>query len=115
MKVLKNCIRLSCSVKIYVPSTVEVDKPSDTTHYINKTLAFLSNEFGGATATEALGAWTSNEGKLIKEKIILVFAFATGEQLSQSIERVYDFCLSLKHDLTQSSIALEVNNELYLI
>lgn len=118
MKSLKNCIKLSCSVKIYVPSTVDVKSvlcASQAGEWIDKTLNLLSNEFGGATSTNALGAWCSTQGDLIKENITLVFAFAPQNQLETSIDKIYDFCLSMKKELNQEAIALEVNGELYLL
>ena len=115
MKTLKNCIKLSCSVKIYVPSTFELDKNFDTTEWINKTLSLLANEFGGSTSSKALGAWLSNKGELVKEEITLVFSYATQDKLELSIDRIYEFCLDMKKNLAQVAIALEINNELYLI
>lgn len=56
MKTLKNCIKLSCSVKIYVPSTINVDKDFDNIEWIDKTMVFLASMFGGSTATNALGS-----------------------------------------------------------
>lgn len=115
MKSLKNCVKLSCSVKIYVPSTVNVDQATDTTAWVDKALSFLSVEFGGSTASKALGAWVATNGQLIKENVTLVVAFANSSQLESSIERVYDFCLQMKSELSQEAIALEVNNEMYFV
>lgn len=115
MKTLKNCVKLSCSVKIYVPSTVEVDKEFDSQEYVERTLKFLSSEFGGATATKALGAWVTSSGALVKESVTMVFAYTGQQQLEKSIDSVYDFCLAMKKELAQEAIALEVNNELYLV
>lgn len=115
MKTLKNCIKLSSSVKIYVPSTVNVDQHCDTSDWVNRCLKLLSQEFGGSTASTALGAWVNNSGDLIKENVVLVFAFAKQAQLESSMETIYNFCLDMKKNLGQEAIALEVNGELYLI
>jgi hypothetical protein len=115
MKTLKNCIKLSCQVKVYVPSTIGVKEAFDSIEWIDKTLAFLSKEFGGATATSALGAWVSNQGDLVKENVTMVFAYARQKQLEQSIDMIYEFCIAMKKALTQEAIALEVNGEMYLI
>jgi hypothetical protein len=82
---------------------------------MDRALSLLSKEFGGATASSAMGAWVSNQGELIKENVTVVFAYARQEQLEESISRVYDFCLEMKNALTQEAIALEVNGEMYLI
>ena len=115
MKTLKNCIKLSSQVKIYVPSTMNVNENFDSIAWVDKTLELLSKEFGGATSTAALGAWVSNQGDLIKEKITMVFSYAKQEQLERSIDKIYDFCLTMKIELKQEAIAIEVNGELYLI
>lgn len=115
MKTLKNCVKLSCSVKIYVPSTVNVDQSFDSQEWTDKALQLLSNEFGGSTASKALGAWVSSKGELVKENVTMVFSYANQSQLEASIEKVYDFCLDMKTKLSQEAIALEINNELYLI
>ena len=115
MKTLKNCIKLSCQVKVYVPSTIGVKQAFDSIEWVDKALALLSKEFGGATASSAMGAWVSNQGELVKENVSVVFAYARQEQLEQSIDRVYDFCLEMKTALTQEAIALEVNGDMYLI
>ncbi len=115
MKQLKNCIKLSCQVKIYVPSTVDVDKAFDSSEWTEKAMSALSSYFGGATSTKALGAWISGKGDLVKEDVTLVFSYATQAQLEENIENVYGFCLTMKQALSQESIALEVNGELYLV
>lgn len=115
MKQLKNCIKLSCSVKIYVPSTFEVTKAINNAEYVDITLEQLSSLFGGATATEAYGAWITAKGTLIKEKVTLVISYTDQQKLETHIDSVYDFCLRLKSDLKQESISLEVNGELYFV
>lgn len=115
VKQLKNCIKLSCQVKIYVPSTIDINESFDSTEWIEKTLCILSQEFGGATATSALGAWVTNQGSLVKENVSVIFAYATQEKLEKSVEKVYDFCLGMKLALRQEAIALEINGDMYLI
>lgn len=115
MKHLKNCIKLSSSVKIYVPSTINVSEYKESDEWINKTLDLLSHEFGGATCSDALGAWITNKGELIKESITLIFSYCKQLELEKSINKIYDFCLNMKVKLKQESIALEVNGELYLV
>jgi len=115
MKALKNCIKLSGQIRIYVPSTIKTKESFDSTAWVNDTLSLLSKEFGGATSTIALGAWVSAQGELIKENITMVFAYAPQDKLEKSIETIYDFCISMKLSLKQESIALELNGEMYLL
>lgn len=115
MKVLKNAIELNSQVKIYVPSTVDVDIVADTKKWIDDSLTLLSKCFGGSTATNALGAWITATGKLVKEDVVICFSYAKEADLEASINEIYGFCLRMKLELKQEMIALEVNGRLYLI
>lgn len=114
-KKLKNLISLSCNVRVYVPSTFDVDNPTDTSEFVNATLSLLSNCFGGATQHQAFGAWKSATGSIVKEKVVICESFCNQNDLDEYIETIYDYCLDLKVTLRQESIALEVNNSLYLV
>ena len=85
------------------------------TEYVNKTAILLSECFGGATSTPALGYWTSPTAGLVKEKTTLVFAYADENSLNENLEKVVDWCESLKTELKQDAIALELNGEMYFI
>ena len=115
MRTLKNCIKLSSIVKIYVPSTINVNNPVDNSIWIQKTMNLLSKEFGGSTASDALGAWVDSTGSLVKEKVTIVLSFCNKEDLSKSIDKIYDFCLEMKKELSQEAVSLEINGELYLV
>ena len=75
----------------------------------------LSNCFGGATATNALGCWTSPTKGLVKEKTTLVFAYCTTDDLNEHIEKVVNFCEAMKTELKQDAVAMELNGEMYFI
>ena len=80
---------------------------------ICKSMCFsLSECFGGATSTPALGYWMSNTVGLVK-KYYMIFAYASDTDLQANIEKVISFCENLKTELTQESIALEINGEMY--
>lgn len=112
---LKNMFKLGSKVTVYVPSTIDININIDTTEYINKTAELLSGAFGGATSTEALGYWLSSTSGLIKEKSNMVFAYCTDIQLNENIEKIVDWCETMKNELKQEAIALEINGEMYFI
>ena len=114
-KQLQNLFKLDCKVSIYVPSTKDINKEINNTPYIDKALKLLSQMFGGATSTAALGAWVTDTGKLVKEKTTLVYAYSDSNKLQDNIATVIEFCETLKTELTQEAIALEINGELYFI
>ena len=112
---LKNIIKLSSKITVYIPSTMDIDKIVNTSAYVDACATLLSNCFGGATSTNALGYWTSPTAGLVKEKSTMVFAYCTTEQLDNNIEKVVDFCEAMKDELKQDAVALEVNGEMYFI
>jgi hypothetical protein len=116
MKELKNCIELSCSVKIYVPSTICVDQEADTQEWVDKALNLLAECFGGATCSEALGVWQDSDNKgLVKEKVKVCMSYCHQDALNKHIEDILAFCQIMRHELSQQSVALEVQNKMYLI
>ncbi|MGA5691526.1 hypothetical protein [Cytobacillus pseudoceanisediminis] len=70
--------------------------------------------FGGATAVDGTGAWLSDEDQLVKEKVTIVYSFA--EDLDKKkIKDVVAYAKSLKEEMKQSSVSLEVNGKMYFI
>lgn len=111
---LKNQFHLDHVVKLYVPSTYNVDQPIDNTPYVNRTLEKFSGIFGGATAIDGKGAWLSDEQKLVQEKVTIVYSF--GEKLdNKTINQVVTYAKTLKEELKQSAISLEVDGKMYFI
>lgn len=111
---LKGQYSLDEVIKIYVPSTYNVDQPIDNTPYVNQSLETFSKMFGGATAVEGTGAWVSEDDQLVKEKVTIVYSFA--EDLDKkSINAVVAYAKSLKEDMKQSAISLEVDGKMYFI
>lgn len=113
-KRLAALIELSNNVKIYVPSTHGNTK-IDNSVMVEKTLARLSDLFGGATSFEALGCWKSDTDGLIKERVTICQSYCTEEKMLENINTVVEICEHLKKDLNQEAVSLEVNNKLYLI
>ena len=111
---LKNMVKLSSKITVYVPATIDVNKEIDTTEYVNKTHELLSACFGGATETKAIGSWISEKG-LIKEKTTMIFSYCSDIDLENSIEKVIDWCETMKKELSQEAIAMELNGELYFV
>lgn len=112
---LKQCLKLSSKVTVYVPATNGVDTAADNTEQVKATAALLSECFGGATSTPALGYWLSPVAGLVAENTTVVFAYASDADLQQNIGRVVDHCEALKAEMGQEAVALEINGEMYFI
>lgn len=112
---LKNLFKLSSKITVYIPSTININEVIDNKKYVDETAMLLSNFFGGATSCETLGYWMSPSAGLVKEKTTMVYAYCSDADLQENAEKVIDYCMNLKEELNQDSIALEVNGEMYFI
>lgn len=112
---LKNMFKLSSKITAYIPSTCDINQQADTQKYIDECATLFSESFGGATSCEALGYWTSPSAGLVKEKSTMIFAYCSDKDLQDNIEKVIDFCETIKAELKQDAVALEINGEMYFI
>jgi CRP-like cAMP-binding protein len=102
-------------IGVYLPTTIGVDQAADTSIYIEKTLAFMGKIFGGATHEQVRGVWNSNDAGLVAESIHLVRSFCSQATMDEHMGEVVDYVESLKKELKQEAMALEVNQKLMLI
>ncbi|MDQ5826003.1 MAG: Crp/Fnr family transcriptional regulator [Chloroflexota bacterium] len=102
-------------VRVYIPTTVDVDQQLDTSGYVSEALELLGNLFGGATSGRAEGVWQSQNAGLVGETVYIVTSYVTQSDLDRHLERVLDFVDRMKHELKQEAMALEVNEKLMLI
>ena len=116
-KKLSNLIKLSCSVKLLIPSTQNVDVEISDQEFeieVENALVFLGNLFGGSTGSDAVGTWVSSSG-LVKEKVKQIESYSSSDDLNKHIDAVIDYSIELKKRMNQEAIALTVNNELYFV
>lgn len=102
-------------VAIYVPGTNGVNTAADNARYVKMAAATLSNLFGGATATPAIGYWMSDSAGLVEEATTVVYAYATNTALESKLDDVIDFCDGMKTELHQEAIALAIDDSMYFI
>jgi hypothetical protein len=102
-------------VAVYVPTTAAVDRATDTTAYVERTLAFLGTRFGGATSTTAQGVWHSDTVGLVGEAVHVVQTYATGQDLHRYLPEVLAYVKAIKAELEQEAMALEVDHQLMLL
>lgn len=114
MKNFSNLFTLSQVVKIYIPSTVNVNEPAPELQdkFTKEAQGLLSDCFGGATTTAAVGSYRANSGELVTESVNVVYAFCTPSQMNENFDRVFAFCQKVCRDMTQEAISLEYNGQL---
>ena len=116
MNIFDQFIKLSCSIEIIVPSTIDVDKPIDNAEYVNKTMDFLIEKFGGATAQNpAIGGWQSSQGFKIKEGITSVISYMNETDYEDKKLDCVKFIHFLKLELKQEAMFAKFNGVAYLI
>lgn len=114
-KELKFKFDLDCKVAIYVPATVNVNQEVDNTEQVKRTIGELSDMFGGATATQAVGGWRCANGEVVLEKTTIVYSFCSSEQLVDNFDKVYDICQRIKDEMKQEAVTLEVNGQVKFV
>lgn len=102
-------------VRVYIPTTVDVDRQLDTITYVTEALTLLGNLFGGATSDSAQGVWKSENAGLVGETVYIVTSYVTQTDLDRHLERILEFVDRMKYELKQEAMALEVNDRLMLI
>lgn len=112
---LTNLIELSSSVRVYVPSTSDIDTSIDTSAVLTKVQTELTALFGGSTTFDAIGTWASPTAGLVKESVKIVQAHTDEATLKAAIGSVIDLAEAIKVELAQDAVAIEVNNKLYLV
>lgn len=102
-------------IGIFIPTTFDVNTYFDTTPYIDRTLAFLGERFGGATSEEVKGIWNSEEIGLVGETLFKVHAYATSRDIKEYLDEVVEYIREIKKELKQEAMAMEINQKLTLI
>lgn len=108
-------IVLESRVGIGVPSTTNVDIPTDTTSYVEQTTQQMSEWFGGADIETHNGAFVAKDGRLVKEPIFWVISYCTTQQLEDRLLQVVFLAKMICRDLKQESVAIIINNTMVLI
>ncbi len=112
---MKSQMYLPTSIKVYVPSTTNVNEKIDNTKYLNETLHTLSNLFGGCTMYESTGVWESMKRELVKENVNVCQSFTNKKTLKKNLQYVVNHCEYLKKDMKQEGISLEIGNKFYVL
>ena len=106
---------LATKVAIYVPSTIDIDKPVNNSEWIEKTAVFFSDLFGGCTACNVAGYWITQEKKLVLENPVVVYAYTTEEKAQEAEEKIIDFVQQMGREMRQECISVEYCNRLYFV
>ena len=115
MKAKKFVFDLDSKVAIYVPTTIDAVTKCDNSEMVKRVLTTLSNLFGGATATDAVGGWVSSEHGLITERVTIVYSFCKSEVFADNIDAILELCEAIKSEMSQEAVTLEYNGQVKFI
>lgn len=110
-------MKLNHRIAVYVPSTFEGNKPARMMQRraTKKAARRLSQLFGGATQTKALGYWVSSEKGLIAERQNIVYSACTEEDKQTKLQAVLTFAQALCKWMKQEAVTVEIDGELQFI
>ncbi|MCS7018719.1 MAG: cyclic nucleotide-binding domain-containing protein [Cytophagales bacterium] len=114
-EVLIDRLERSNNIGIFIPTTIDVNKAIDTKPYVERTLNFLAERFGGATSKQAKGVWNSEQAGLVEETVYVVYTYVTHSDMNRHLDEVIEYVKSLKKELRQEAMAVEINKKLTLI
>jgi len=83
VKTVSGATNLPIQTAVIVPSTRKGDKKaaaSTVKSRVNDVRRFMSNRFGGYTSSKSTGGYVMKNGKLVKERVNTVTAFASRQK-----------------------------------
>lgn len=114
-KELKFKFDLNCRWAVYVPSTRDVNKEVDNTEEVLRVIGEMTDLFGGATSTPAIGGWRCADGSVVTERVDIVYAFCTTEKAVAKALDVVKIAQRLCRDYGQEAVTVEYNGQVAFI
>ena len=102
-------------VALYVPSTTETNKATDNGTQVQRVLTEFCQMYGGATATQAAGGWLSKSAGLVVESVTIIYAYCTRKARRANMRRLLALAASIREDMRQEAVTIEVNNKIAFI
>jgi len=104
---------------IYVPSTIEVDKPVSKEEFhrrVMEVVDYVRKTFGGSTRISGVGNYFSDKkSKPVTESIVKVEAFTTPESYNRHDQDLKSFLEKKKQEWSQEALSYEYNEELFFV
>ena len=103
---------------VFVPSTKDVDVPISDVEFnkrVKLTSSFLSSLFGGTTKVSGTGAYKSDAGKLVTERVAEVETFTEPSNYELKKGKLHKWLMDRKKDWGQENIAVEYEEDMYWI
>ncbi len=106
---------LEHSLVIYVPTTIDVNTPLDTSMYVEQAKNLMAELFEGISWVEQGGMYKSALAGMVSENNFLVKSFMTRQALEKHLPAVLNFVGYLQKQLRQETMALEIDGKMVLL
>ena len=106
---------LRCNVKIYVPSTYNVDKKIDNAKIVDDTKKLLCTLFGGSTESIVNGAWIDQTNTIVNERVNVIYSFMSFVDYLKNKKTIINHAKKIRDEMKQEAVSIEFNNKLYFI
>lgn len=114
----KGVFKLPIQTAIFVPSTTKINKrisASALVKRVRETRLFLSRLFGGYTSAKATGGFVSKKGRLIRERVVIVVAYAERLGFLQKKKRWMNWLRKKKRQWGQEAIGIIIENDMFFV
>ncbi len=116
----KRTFHLPVEQAVFVPSTSGVKtqtriSPAKLNQRVNNVRRFLSKKFGGFTDVQATGGFVLKNGRLVKERVIKVTAFATKSGFKKNEGQVINQVGTWGRKWKQESVSYSNEGDLFII
>ena len=101
-------LKLENNIKVYVPI---IRGREGAISYIRD---IMSGAFGGTTEYRTRGSWIDNYGETIFDDIMIIESF-TNKSMNDIKKLAAEYVETIKMDLKQEAVSIEINNILYII
>lgn len=108
-------ITLPQRVALYVPGTQGPATATDNAAQVERVAREFCGWFGGATAQQSTGYWTSDAAGLVREAVTIVYAACTAEQLREHLPDVLQLAQQIKAEMQQEALSIQIDEALYII
>lgn len=106
---------LDCKWSIYIPLTKDVNVKCDNSEEVRRVIGELSDMFGGATASRAIGGWRCEDGTVVVEDVTIVYACCTSAQAVAKADEVLGIARRICKDFNLEAVTVEYNGQVAFI
>lgn len=100
-------------IALYIPERAHDGRASD--REVEATTKLLGERFGGATVSDATGAWHSDTDGLVTEGVLVVSTWAERGELMAHLDEVVRHVEGMRESLQQEAMAIEVAGRFMVI